>query len=101
MAEREGFEPSEHLLGAHTISNRAPSASRASLRVDGPGTTGVSPVPNSWCAVRTLPEGHFYAQARLGHLYIKQILNFLSNKFARKKLGDQATLRTGQAGSPY
>ena len=27
MAEREGFEPSEHLLGVHTISSRAPSAS--------------------------------------------------------------------------
>ena len=26
MAEREGFEPSVHLLGVHTISNRAPSA---------------------------------------------------------------------------
>jgi hypothetical protein len=44
MAEREGFEPSEHLLGAHTISNRAPSASRASLRRGKPGTAGVSPV---------------------------------------------------------
>jgi hypothetical protein len=32
MAEREGFEPSVHLLGVHTISSRAPSASRASLR---------------------------------------------------------------------
>ncbi len=31
MAEGVKFEPSEHLLGAHTISNRAPSASRASL----------------------------------------------------------------------
>ncbi len=31
MAEREGFEPSVHLLGVHTISSRAPSASRASL----------------------------------------------------------------------
>ena len=27
MAEREGFEPSVHLLGIHTISSRAPSAS--------------------------------------------------------------------------
>ena len=27
MAEREGFEPSVHLLGVHTISSRAPSAS--------------------------------------------------------------------------
>jgi hypothetical protein len=32
VAEREGFEPSEHLLGIHTISSRAPSAARASLR---------------------------------------------------------------------
>ena len=32
VAEREGFEPSVHLLGVHTISSRAPSASRASLR---------------------------------------------------------------------
>ncbi len=31
MAEREGFEPSEHLVGIHTISSRAPSATRASL----------------------------------------------------------------------
>ena len=31
MAEREGFEPSVPLLAVHTISNRAPSASRASL----------------------------------------------------------------------
>ena len=27
LAEREGFEPSVHLLGVHTISSRAPSAS--------------------------------------------------------------------------
>jgi hypothetical protein len=33
MAEREGFEPSVPLLAVHTISNRAPSASRASLLV--------------------------------------------------------------------
>ncbi len=33
MAERAGFEPAVHLLGAHTISSRAPSASRAPLRV--------------------------------------------------------------------
>ena|GEM_PF-1031375 len=32
MAEREGFEPSIPLLAEYTISNRAPSASRASLR---------------------------------------------------------------------
>ena len=32
VAEREGFEPSVHLLGVHTISSRAPSASRTSLR---------------------------------------------------------------------
>jgi hypothetical protein len=32
MAEREGFEPSVPILSEHTISNRAPSASRASLR---------------------------------------------------------------------
>ena len=31
VAEREGFEPSVHLLGVHTISSRAPSASRTSL----------------------------------------------------------------------
>ena len=31
MAEREGFEPSIPLLAGYTISNRAPSASRASL----------------------------------------------------------------------
>ncbi len=33
LAEREGFEPSVPLLAVHTISNRAPSASRASLLV--------------------------------------------------------------------
>jgi hypothetical protein len=33
MAEREGFEPSIPLLAGYTISNRAPSASRASLRL--------------------------------------------------------------------
>ena len=32
MAEREGVEPSIPLLAEYTISNRAPSASRASLR---------------------------------------------------------------------
>ena len=32
VAEREGFEPSIPLLAEYTISNRAPSASRASLR---------------------------------------------------------------------
>ena len=32
MAERGGFEPPVHLLGIHTISSRAPSASRTSLR---------------------------------------------------------------------
>ena len=32
MAEREGFEPSEHLLSVHAISSRAPSAARAPLR---------------------------------------------------------------------
>jgi hypothetical protein len=32
MAEREGFEPSVPILSEHTISNRAPSAARASLR---------------------------------------------------------------------
>src|SRR5919109_5004848 len=31
MAEREGFEPSTHLLGVYTISSRAPSAARAPL----------------------------------------------------------------------
>jgi hypothetical protein len=31
MAEREGFEPSEHLLSVHAISSRAPSAARAPL----------------------------------------------------------------------
>ncbi len=31
MAEREGVEPSEHLVGIHAISSRAPSATRASL----------------------------------------------------------------------
>ena len=31
VAEREGFEPSVPLLAVHAISNRAPSASRASL----------------------------------------------------------------------
>ncbi len=31
LAEREGFEPSEHLVGIHAISSRAPSATRASL----------------------------------------------------------------------
>ena len=31
VAEREGFEPSEHLVGIHAISSRAPSATRASL----------------------------------------------------------------------
>ena len=34
MAEREGVEPSIPLLAEYTISNRAPSASRASLRKD-------------------------------------------------------------------
>ena len=33
MAEREGFEPSVPILSEHTISSRAPSATRASLRV--------------------------------------------------------------------
>ena len=33
MAEREGFEPSVPILSEHTISSRAPSASRASLRL--------------------------------------------------------------------
>ena len=32
LAEREGFEPSERVLGAHTISNRADSTTLASLR---------------------------------------------------------------------
>ncbi len=32
MAEREGFEPSVRLLDVHTISSRAPSSTRASLR---------------------------------------------------------------------
>ena len=32
LAEREGFEPSEHLLDVHAISSRAPSAARASLQ---------------------------------------------------------------------
>jgi hypothetical protein len=32
VAEREGVEPSEHLVGIHAISSRAPSATRASLR---------------------------------------------------------------------
>ena len=32
LAEREGFEPSVPLLVVHAISNRAPSASRASLQ---------------------------------------------------------------------
>src|SRR5512145_247391 len=32
MAEREGFEPSVHFLGAHTISSRASSAAPAPLR---------------------------------------------------------------------
>jgi hypothetical protein len=33
MAEREGFEPSRRGLPAYTISNRAPSTTRTSLRV--------------------------------------------------------------------
>ena len=33
LAEREGFEPSVPLLAAHTISSRAPSASRTSLHL--------------------------------------------------------------------
>ena len=33
MAEREGFEPSVPILSEHTISNRAPSTARASLRI--------------------------------------------------------------------
>lgn len=32
MAEREGFEPSVELLTLHSLSRRAPSASRSSLR---------------------------------------------------------------------
>ena len=32
LAEREGFEPSEELNTPHTLSKRAPSASRTSLR---------------------------------------------------------------------
>ena len=32
MAEREGFEPSIPLLAGYSLSRRAPSASRASLR---------------------------------------------------------------------
>ncbi len=32
MAERVGFEPTVRLLSAHTISSRAPSATRAPLR---------------------------------------------------------------------
>jgi hypothetical protein len=32
LAEREGVEPSEHLVGIHAISSRAPSATRASLQ---------------------------------------------------------------------
>ena len=34
MAEREGFEPSVPILSEHTISNRAPSTARASLRIN-------------------------------------------------------------------
>ncbi len=32
MAEREGFEPSVELYTLHSLSRRAPSASRSSLR---------------------------------------------------------------------
>ena len=32
MAEREGFEPSEHLMSIHTLSKRAPSTTRPPLR---------------------------------------------------------------------
>ena len=31
MAEREGFEPSIHLVGVYALSKRAPSAARTSL----------------------------------------------------------------------
>jgi hypothetical protein len=34
LAERVGFEPTVHLLGVHTISSRAPSASRAPLHIN-------------------------------------------------------------------
>ncbi len=34
MAEREGFEPSVHLLNVHTISNRAPSTTRTPLHLE-------------------------------------------------------------------
>ena len=36
LAEREGFEPSRHLVGTYTISSRTPSASRTPLRGVGP-----------------------------------------------------------------
>ncbi len=34
LAEREGFEPSIELLTLYSLSRGAPSASRASLRID-------------------------------------------------------------------
>ncbi len=33
MAERVGFEPTVHLLSVHSLSRRAPSASRSPLRI--------------------------------------------------------------------
>ncbi len=34
LAERVGFEPTVHLLGVHTISNRAPSTTRTPLLLE-------------------------------------------------------------------
>ncbi len=48
LAEREGFEPSEHLVGIHAISSRAPSATRASLHDTASFSFGASP-PLSSC----------------------------------------------------
>ena len=54
LAEREGFEPSIPLLAGYTISNRAPSASRASLRAFAVRIAlSVFFISGAWLAIRS------------------------------------------------
>ncbi len=65
MAEREGFEPSIHLLGVHTISSRAPSASRTSLRKAPPSVGSTSKMP-AFCQKPNNPRPLFTAGVHPG-----------------------------------
>jgi hypothetical protein len=82
LAERVGFEPTVHLLGVHTISNRAPSASRAPLHINS----------QPWLLIAE-PTYLYYYKLLQVNICIISIQITKSPNFLAERVGFEPTLR--------